>query len=295
MKHSVLALVKSTTQFSSSPKSVLRIWSRSASSTSSKYKIKEERISRNMLLRRLDHGSRDDKPLVLMFDWLFAKPGALAKYCNLYHGKGMDVIVINGKLRHFLWPPTGFKLVDDVLDYIMKERSGREKLLVHAFSIGAYIYTLMMIHASSVEKYRQFKTNVVGQVFDSIVIGNYDNMSTGIASTFTRNKAVKSSTLCIMNAYYNMTRKHTRDKYDEFVHYFIHNPIQVPTLVLYALNDPMSDPQAVENMISTWRNKFSSFDVKEKCWEKSVHAAHIKFHEQEYVENWEEFMRKIVS
>lgn len=295
MKQSAFALAKPTTPFPSPAKSFLRIFSSSVSSTGSKFQVKEERISKNMLLRTLGHESRDDMPLVLMFDWLFAKPGALAKYCNLYHGKGMDVIVINGKLRHFLWPPTGFKLVDDVLDYVMKERSCRERFLVHAFSIGAYIYTLMMIHACDVEKYRQFKTNVVGQVFDSIVIGNYDNMSTGIASTFTRNKVVKTSTLCLMNAYYNMTRKHTRDRYDEFVHYFIHNPIQVPTLVLYSLNDPMSDPQAVGNMINTWKNKFPSFDVEEKFWEQSVHAAHIKFHEKEYVENWEEFMQKIVS
>ena len=248
-----------------------------------------------MLLNKLENGLGNEKPLVLLFDWLFAKPAALAKYCDLYHRKGMDVLIINGRLIHFLWPPTGFKLVDHVLDYLLNGRADKDTFVVHAFSIGAYIYTLMMIQASEVEAFRPFRTRVVGQVFDSVVIGNYDNMSTGIASTFTANKAVRNSTLFLMNLYYNSTRKHTRDKYDEFVRHFIDSPIQVPTVVFYALNDPMSDPKALENMINIWKKDFPAFDVQTKSWEKSVHAAHLKFHEQDYLETWEKYIRNVVS
>ena len=257
------------------------------------FDIKEERISKHMLLKKLTHGSRGDKPLVLMFDWLYAKPSAVAKYCNLYHSKGMDVLVINGKLQHFLWPPIGFKLANSVLEYLTKARSGKEKFLVHAFSIGAYNYTLMLIHASGEKKFKHLRANTVGQVLDSIVIGTYDNMSTGIASTFTPNKAVRSLTLFFMNTYYNLTRKHTRDRYDEYVHYFIHNPVEVPTLIFYSLNDPMCDTKAMRNLINTWRTNFPELDVAAKSWKKSVHAAHIKYHEQEYLESWENFIRKI--
>ena len=257
-------------------------------------RVEENRISKNMILKKLESRPGSDRPLVLLFDWLFAKPTALKKYCELYHKKEMDVLVINGKLRHFLWPPTGIKLAEHVLDYILNGRSGKDTFLVHAFSIGAYVYTLMMIQASHDEKFRPFRDRVLGQVLDSIVIGSYDNMSSGIASTFTANKTLKNSTLFLMNLYYNSTRKHTRDRYDEFVAHFIHSPIQVPTLVFYALNDPMSDPTALENMLTVWRRDLPPFDVQTKSWAKSVHAAHLKYHERDYKETLEKFIQKVV-
>ena len=247
-----------------------------------------------MILKELENRPDGDRPLVLLFDWLFAKPAALSKYCDLYHNKGMDVLIINGKLRHFLWPHTGLKMAELVLDYLLNERSDKDSFLVHAFSIGAYVYTLMMIQASQDRKWQPFQDRVLGQVFDSIVIGNYDNMSTGIASTFTPNKAVRHFTLFLMNLYYNSTRKHTRDKYDEFVAHFIHSPIPVPTLVFYALNDPMSDSTALENMLTIWKRDVPSMDVQSKSWTESVHAAHLKYHEREYKETLEKYIQKLV-
>ena len=258
-------------------------------------KVREERLSKYLVLKKVANKSRDDKPLVLLFDWLYAKPSALTKYCNLYHEQGMDVLLIKGRLRHFLWPPYGFKLADSVLEYTTEELVDSKRLIIHAFSIGAYNYTLTMIRASNEARFNQFRRKVIGQVFDSAVIGTYDNMSTGIAASFTKNKIIQHATLLTMNTYYNLTRKHTRDKYDEFMHCLIHNPIVVPTLIFYALNDPMCDSAAMQALISTWERNFPKLVADVKCWERSVHAAHLKLHEYEYRKVWDKFIQNILA
>ena len=176
--------------------------------------VRETQISKHIKLREvtpkdnLKGDGQDKNPnLVLLFDWLYAKPTHLDRYCQLYHNLGLDVLTVHGKLVQFLWPPTGVKLGEDLMGYLLDTRQGNDRILVHAFSVGAYNYTICLWRAlEDPDKFGKFRSLVCGQIFDSIVIGTYDNMSTGIAealSPSTRKPVVK-----LMDTYYHMTKKH---------------------------------------------------------------------------------------
>lgn len=124
-----------------------------------------------------------NKPLVLLFQWLYAKPSDVKKYCALYHDIGLDVLAVRGKISHFLWLPEGVKLAAELFCYLKEFRPPDEKILIHASSLGAYNYTiaLMATEDEASKEYQNFRERVVGQIFDSVVIGTYEDMSEGIA------------------------------------------------------------------------------------------------------------------
>lgn len=82
--------------------------------------VKTTRVSKHLLLNELEANSvtsdwntkKTEKPLVLLFDWLYAKPNQLRKYSALYHDIGLDVLTVTGRLSNFLWPPVGYKLAE---------------------------------------------------------------------------------------------------------------------------------------------------------------------------------------
>ncbi|XP_060068882.1 uncharacterized protein LOC132548994 [Ylistrum balloti] len=248
-------------------------------------------ISKLMRLRSLNDSDKNSKKIVIIFDWLYAKPAAVDKYCNLYHAKGLDVLTVKGRLAHFLWPPTGYELAKKVLKFIF--RDNRDEVLVHAFSVGAYIYTLcLMISRREPEQYGAFRDKVKGQVFDSVVVGSYDHMSTGIAVALPGTNALKKPILQIMDVYYNKTKETTRDEYDKLVDLFKADPITVPTQLFYSYSDPMCYVPAMEDIIKNWHRCHPDFDVTSKCWNKSIHAAHLKCHPEEYLQHWEEWIQR---
>ncbi|XP_033749461.1 uncharacterized protein LOC117334111 [Pecten maximus] len=254
--------------------------------------ITQTHISKQLVLRSLNYSDAHKRKLVLLFDWLYAKPAAVEKYCNLYHDQGLDVLTIKGRLVHFLWPPVGYKLAKNILQFVFQD--SRHEVLVHAFSIGAYIYALcLMLSRREPDAFGAFRERVKGQVFDSIVIGSYDHMSTGIAVALPGTNTMKKPILHMMDVYFNRTKETTRDEYDKLVDLFTTDPVVVPTQLFYSYGDPMCYVPAIEQMITGWQRDIPDFDVTSKCWEKSVHAAHMKFHEEEYLIKWQEWLDKI--
>lgn len=48
-----------------------------------------------------------DKPLVILFQWLMAKPKHVKKYAELYIDHGYDVIAVNVTPWQVMWPTKG--------------------------------------------------------------------------------------------------------------------------------------------------------------------------------------------
>lgn len=245
-----------------------------------------------------NEGTRDAqcKPIVLLFDWLYAQQSALNKYCDLYHNLGLDVITVKGKLVHFLWPPKGEDLAKSLMNYLLNERPSEEKLVIHAFSVGAYNYTICKtLGLEQPEVYGAFRDKVIAQIFDSIVLGSYENMSTGISEAFNKGGNLAKPIVALMDLYYHVTDKHTKVVYDKLVKNFKECPIEVPTLVFYSKNDPMCHVPSMEEMINNWEKNFPHFDVTVQFWGKSVHAAHLKFHQDEYLKCWRGLLGKVLK
>ncbi|XP_050401491.1 uncharacterized protein LOC126818236 [Patella vulgata] len=248
-------------------------------------------ISKHFKLREVSC-EKDNRPLVLLFDWLYAKPSAVNKYCDLYHHCGLDVLTVSGRVSQFLWPPNAVKLSEELMSYLLFERKP-QKYLVHAFSVGAYNYDVALYHAfENSDKYGKFRSRIQGQIFDSVTIGSYEVMCRGLATNLPQNRIIQKSILTILDTYYNLTSEHTKDQYNKLVDFFKDKPIKVPTLLFYAKNDPMCDVVSMEMMICKWQ-KMDNFDITFKGWDDSIHCAHLKCHPQDYRKKWTEFMQKV--
>lgn len=243
---------------------------------------------------KLSHLPEKDRPLVLMFQWLYAKPQSVQKYCDLYHDIGLDVLTVRGKLSHFLWPPVGVQLSCEIFKYLEENRPPDEKILIHAFSVGAYNYTIALEAADKdTADSGHFRNRIIGQIFDSIVIGSYENMSRGITEVLPNNKAFKQVVLQTLNVYYTVTHATTKDTYERLVRHFKEAPIPVPTLVFYSENDPMCDLAAMEQMLSNWKSVNPPFEVTKVSWLNSKHAAHLPEHREMYFSAWKGLMERL--
>ena len=240
--------------------------------------------------------TQGNNPLVLFFPWLGATSGAIAKYCELYHQKGWDVLLVKSTAKHFLFPPNAKVLVAELGKYILSNEVEEERtdFIVHSMSIGAFIYTVFMIEIQEkVDKYQNFRSKLRGQIFDSIVIGGLKHMRKGVASSVTTNPLAGLSIRGLMSVYLFLSKKYTTDYYDYSVNFFHDHPMIVPTLLYYSLNDEFSDPDAITNLIGTWRAEHPRMDVTYKRWSKSTHTGHLRHHRQEYTTELTHFLVKI--
>ena len=84
------------------------------------------------------------------------------------------------KVQEFLWPRWGLDHGKRLLELLQSERFVSRPLLVHAFSIGGYTFAQLLVHVSrDTQKYQALTQRIKGQVFDSLVVGSVEQMSTG--------------------------------------------------------------------------------------------------------------------
>lgn len=257
-------------------------------SNSSKPEVHKSRISQHLTLRSVSKSpSKKSRDLVLFYEWLYPNAKALDKYCMLYHELGLDVLTIHGQLKHFISPSQSVKLSQEILDYLRNERNPKEdRYIAHTASIGAYNFTTCSMRSTTQSEFGFFRNNIRGQIFDSIVAGSHSHMSTGIFEAFDVPRLLRKPLHGIMDSFYKVTKKQTKDVYDKMVEHFWNSVLKVPTLVIYSENDPMCDTLYLQENLSRWRRDFPDFDVTSVSWKKSVHAAHLKEHPKDYIREW---------
>nr|XP_040024674.1 transmembrane protein 53-like [Gasterosteus aculeatus aculeatus]XP_040024675.1 transmembrane protein 53-like [Gasterosteus aculeatus aculeatus] len=232
----------------------------------------------------------DHKPVLLMLPWLGSRPQALAKYCDIYFRTGYDVLVVESQVQQFVWPRWGLDNGKMLLDLLRSERFVSRPLLVHAFSIGGYTFTQLLVHISQdTQKYQELTQRIKGQVYDSLVVGSVEMMAIGLGKTvFPRFETLVKQ---VSMSYFNMFKRQTVDYYNTSIGTFWNNPITTPALFFFCENDAMSNSQAMEDLIDHWRKR--GVDVKAKKWEDSTHAGHLKRHPQEYLTSLDTFLQSL--
>uniref|UniRef100_A0A8C3HY37 Transmembrane protein 53 n=1 Tax=Chrysemys picta bellii TaxID=8478 RepID=A0A8C3HY37_CHRPI len=125
--------------------------------------------------------SAPSRPLVVLLPWFGARPRSMARYLELYLPRGLDVLVVESDLSHFLWPRHGLAYAACVLGLLRDSQPFCSRpLLVHAFSIGGYTFAQMMVHMSrEPQRHRQLAERIRGLVYDSLVMGSLGNMALG--------------------------------------------------------------------------------------------------------------------
>jgi hypothetical protein len=231
---------------------------------------------------------------VLFFPWLNSSKSAVEKYRNLYHKYGLDVLEIKAELKHFMWPSYGVQLALDALNIAHAEKElSRDKYIVHAMSIGAFIYTMVLVNCMKNSEYSALPDKIIGQVFDSIVIGGLPKMESGIGISASDSKILQNFVSSLARLYFSLTKKHTVDFYMEAVDNFHKLPPKSPSLVFYSHNDPMCDVDSMRHLLDVW--KTNGFPLVEKSWPVSAHAGHLRNHTEDYLSLHIKFMKEILG
>ncbi|XP_034434537.1 LOW QUALITY PROTEIN: uncharacterized protein LOC117757458 [Hippoglossus hippoglossus] len=236
------------------------------------------------------HGQSHARPLLLFFPWLGARPVAVAKYRDLYLTRGIDVLVVQSSVMHFLWPRWGLDYGLEVLQVLEEPQFSGREVLVHSASIGGYTFTQVLAQITQGPKQHAGLTQrVIGHVYDSLVVGTLEHMAIGLGKTlvprfegFVKNAAM---------FYFWLFKSHTADFYNNSIQVFCNSPITTPALFFFSENDALCDWVAMENIIDLWRKR--GMAVESRKWKESTHAAHMRCHPQDYLSTLERFLKSL--
>ncbi|XP_055030613.1 transmembrane protein 53 [Misgurnus anguillicaudatus] len=230
------------------------------------------------------------KPLLLLLPWLGSRPQAIAKYCDIYIRTGFDVLVVESEVSQFLWPRWGLEYGAHVLELLESERFSQRPLLVHAFSIGGYTFSQVLVQvAKDTQRCQELTNRIRGHIYDSLVMGSLDHMAIGLGKTmFPRMEGlVKRASLLYFHVFKHQTVKY----FNVGISMFWNTPVTSPALFFFSENDVLCDYKSVEEMVKLWRSR--GMTVESKKWEKSVHAGHLRTHPQEYLSTLENFVNSL--
>ncbi|XP_006811221.1 transmembrane protein 53-like [Saccoglossus kowalevskii] len=230
-------------------------------------------------------------PLVMMLPWLGSTPKSVRYYQDIYLKRNWEILMVHSQVGHFLWPPRATALTRQLLDYLKNEQSNRP-IVIHAFSIGCYIYAMSLLHLAKSSKYDGVKSQIIGQIFDSMVIGGLHKMATGVAKTTHDNAFVQKLILKSSLAYFWLTKCVTVKNYDQSLDTIKHTPVIAPILCFYCMNDIMSDPECVEDLVRFWEEDLG-IQMSTKWWPASVHAQHLRHHPRDYMSALDRFLSQL--
>lgn len=231
--------------------------------------------------------------VVIIFSFYGASEKAINSYCRLYHAYGFDAVVVPSYLKHFAWPAVSQELATDLLKFIKKTCGKYENIVIHAFSMGAYNFTVCMSEMySSPEMYSSIENRIRAVVYDSLTLGTLKNMAKGVGMGVSKNSIIRTVIPLSMSLYFRLTSKYTVQVYEYYIQLFKQKPLQVPTLLFYCKNDPMSEYDVVQALVEDWRKRFS-FELMTKSWERSIHSGHLLQHKEEYTKAVDKFLKNV--
>ncbi|XP_058243247.1 uncharacterized protein si:dkey-5i3.5 isoform X1 [Hemibagrus wyckioides] len=231
--------------------------------------------------------SGQPKPLLLLLPWLGSRPQAQAKYCEIYLRTGFDVLVVESNLGHFLWPRWGLEYSAQLLQLLESERFSKHPLVVHAFSVGGYMFAQLLVHvAKDTQRYQGLINRVRGQIYDSLVIGSLEHMAIGVSKTlFPRFERLMKGTSLL---YFHVFKRQTVDYFNVCIDVFWNTALTSPALYYFCDNDVMCDLEVTHNLMEHWKRR--GITVTSKRWEESIHAGHLRAHPEEYLSILDQFL-----
>lgn len=186
------------------------------------------------------------------------------------------------------------------------EALSSRQVVVHGFSIGAFIYTQMQLMLQQQQQQQQqdlgqtLREQMVGQrevsnltprlaglVLDSPAY--MDHMCHGIAQSLTKNPAaralIKKSLLLYLAAFPKSVTFHYQESHRMF------HDNSVPTLILYSATDLISSAVTSESYVEEWRQK--GFPVFTRKFDDTSHVGHFRQHPEAYWEAVDAFLDQL--
>ena len=227
--------------------------------------------------------SDSDPPrhLVLLYPWLVAKEKHKKKYTDFYLDKGFDVLHVTIQPQQFLWPKYAHAISRKVVDLLQTHHTMQhQQIVVHAFSIGAYLYSEAMVRLlADPGAYSSVIGRIRGHIYDSPV--GLEGAREGLPKALTKNKAVIALASAGIASYLKIfSHPVTRHlKHAEVV--FRANSMAVPTLFLYSLIDPVCNVDSIDRAIRDMERQKTA-PIFSKTWPDSTHVSHMLLHPREY-------------
>ncbi|XP_066265033.1 uncharacterized protein [Branchiostoma lanceolatum] len=221
----------------------------------------------------------DDRPLVLLFSWLYASRKVLDKHRVLYHRRGYDVLTVKGDPR-YAFSPTGFakNIGLDALKFLKAEGRPKQPFVVHSVSVGFAPYVMLLKHARENTEYCDIVGRVVGQVMDGPV-GDTKGAAVGVGRSINNpvGKMLYTGGLWSFFTFVpGVLKSH------DFTRSYWETQIPKTPILLYGChNDPMSTKEYNERCVEGWRKL--GCDVRLQFWDDSSHSNHMRLHRDEYV------------
>ncbi|XP_020290387.1 uncharacterized protein LOC109857974 isoform X2 [Pseudomyrmex gracilis] len=233
----------------------------------------------------------NNRPLLVIFTWLLSKRQHVMKFVNLYMEQGFDVVVVSLTPWQLMWPTKGSRLVAGDLLNFLKQNENYEQILLHGFSVGAYMWgeALDLIHSDK-EKYNNITDRIVGQVWDSIA----DVMQIPIGfptAVFPKNLVLQSMLRKYVEYHMKTFHKQATQYYIRSSQVFHTGSVRVPALLFVSKTDPVGTVESNMSLRDTW----NSLGIKTyvKIFDESPHVAHFYTYPKEYVAVLYEFLQKL--
>ncbi|KAK7081995.1 hypothetical protein SK128_014242 [Halocaridina rubra] len=230
------------------------------------------------------------RPMTLLFAWLMSREKHIHKYCQFYNNLGIDVLKVRISPYDLLRPTKGAQCVADQVLQFLHSNPSHNPLMIHGFSVGAYVFTEAMVKVEKeYEKHSPLLNRFVGQIWDSAV--DIDGIPYGTSRAITNNVTLQKSMQKYLE-WYLKVRYHSATIHYERASAKMHqNYVGVPALFFISNSDPVATPEMVAKVYKKWEAK--GYPVYTKCWEHSRHVSHYRMHPKEYEELVLVFLEKI--
>lgn len=244
----------------------------------------------NAKVSNLKLSVREDKPLVVCMTWLMAKRKNVMKYANLYLEQGFNVLHITPTPWQVLWPAKGIQLVaKDVLNFL-KVNDNYTPLLVHGFSVGAYLWGEILVRVSlEKEKYQCVLDKVCGQIWDSSV--DVTEIHIGLPpAVFPGNKVLQNALQQYIRYHLKTFHKAATAHYIRGSQMYHTDTVRAPALIFVSTRDSIGSVRANKQARESW--EAMGIPVYWNCFDKSSHVGHFRLYPDVYKAELYAFLEK---
>lgn len=223
------------------------------------------------------------KPLAVILSWMQARPKHLEKFCSIYTNLGFDVIVLKVKTWQVILPVNGSQVVVGDVCKFLASNEGYERVLLHGFSVGGYIWGECLIHMhvhQNADIYGKIEGRIKSQIWDSVV--GVQEWSSGVSKAiFSRNQTLQNWTGKALDYYlkvnYNWATKHYMRSDDEYST----RPIAAPALLFVSKTDTIGSETKSRQIAECFERLNISTTLK--VFDHSPHVQHFQKHKDEYL------------
>ncbi|XP_038068251.1 uncharacterized protein LOC119737747 isoform X2 [Patiria miniata] len=230
---------------------------RSSLSTMETNKYKATIVNISPVLRLHKFKDEENAPVTLLMPWATASERALDRFRMLYAERGFNVLTAYAKPINFIWPRSSQPVAAEIVEFL-RTKTGKAPIVVHAFSIGAFMYANVLTYISEhPDEFSALEPRIRGQVFDSIVIGTLKELRVGMGEMLTRRWILQQLIATGTSVYFYLTYGNTVAIYDQLIDMFWKNPFKTSVLCYYSLIDPMCKRDSIERFIANWKEQTS--------------------------------------